>query len=69
VSEIVRPDDLGTLWRRLERRVGTLERRPFRLPLVAGSPADVADGDMWIDTSTNVLKVRINGVTKSVTVT
>jgi len=46
-----------------------LERRPFRLPLVAGSPADVADGDMWIDTSTNVLKVRINGVTKSVTVT
>lgn len=37
------------------------------VPQVA--PSGPIDGDMWVETGTNALKVRINGVTKTVTVT
>lgn len=35
----------------------------------AGAPSSPQDGDMWVETGTNTLKVRINGVTKTVTLT
>jgi hypothetical protein len=37
------------------------------MPQVA--PSAPSDGDVWIDSATNQLKVRINGVTKTVTLT
>jgi hypothetical protein len=33
------------------------------------APSTPVDGDMWVETGTNTLKVRINGVTKTVTLT
>ncbi len=33
------------------------------------APSAPANGDMWVETGTNALKVRINGVTKTVTLT
>lgn len=33
------------------------------------APSSLSDGDMWIETGTNTFKVRINGVTKTVTIT
>lgn len=33
------------------------------------APSTPADGDVWIDSGTNTIKVRINGVTKTFTIT
>ena len=33
------------------------------------APSTLSNGDMWVETGTNTLKVRINGVTKTVTLT
>jgi hypothetical protein len=33
------------------------------------APSAPSDGDIWVETGTNTLKVRINGVTKTVTLT
>lgn len=33
------------------------------------APTTLSNGDMWVETGTNTLKVRINGVTKTVTLT
>jgi hypothetical protein len=37
--------------------------------LPQAAPSSPSNGDMWVETGTNTLKVRINGVTKTVTLT
>lgn len=39
------------------------------VPKYAGNVANLEDGVLWLDTTANELKVRINGVTRTVTVT
>ena len=41
----------------------------FVVPRVATDPSSPVDGQMWINTTSNQLKIRMNGVTKVVTVT
>lgn len=72
MSEYARPDDLGTIMRAVWARLDRLERTSrFRVPVVTDDPAadDLTDGDMWINSTDNALKVRKAGVTKTVTVT
>lgn len=40
----------------------------LRLVAVDADPVDLKDGDMWYRGDTDVLHVRVNGVTKAVTV-
>ncbi len=47
---------------------GNSNRGAIRM-LPQPGPAAPVDGDMWVETVTNTLKVRINGVTKTVTLT
>lgn len=70
MSDYARHDDLGTVLRTFTSRVERLERsRSFQIPTVVTDPADLEDGDVWINTTSGTLKVRIGGVTKTVTVT
>lgn len=41
----------------------------FQLPRYAGNPSSPQDGDMWLDTTNNQVKVRVNGVVKIVNLT
>lgn len=41
----------------------------FQLPRYAGNPSSIQDGDMWLDTTNNQVKVRVNGVVKIVNLT
>jgi hypothetical protein len=36
---------------------------------IASDPVSPVEGEIWINTTSNTLKVRINGVTKTVTLT
>jgi hypothetical protein len=70
MASINLPNSLTLLFEELHKRVRKLEQ-PNSTPVISytGTPTDVLNGDMWIDNSTNTLKVRINGVTRTVTVT
>jgi len=48
--------------------IGNATRAPLQI-LPSSAPSAPANGDVWIDASSNMLKVRINGVTKTVTLT
>lgn len=48
--------------------IGNATRAPLRVTPQA-APSSLSNGDMWVDTGDNTLKIRINGVTKTVTVT
>lgn len=64
------PETLGTMIRALEARLRRLEQgQRFQLPILSGAPANPRDGDAWIDSTTNTVKVRVNGVTKTFTIT
>lgn len=70
MSAYNRPDDLGTVIRTVGDRLDRLERsRRFTVPVVAADPTDVDDGDMWVNSTSGLLKVRVGGVTKTVTLT
>jgi hypothetical protein len=47
---------------------GGANRGAIQLPAKA-APSAPQDGDIWVESGTNALKVRINGVTKTVTLT
>jgi len=70
MASINLPNDLTLMFEEINRRIRKLEQ-PNTTPVMSytGTPANVRNGDMWIDKNTNTLKVRINGVTKTVTVT
>lgn len=64
----------------LESRIEALERnltiKKITIPSdgylvikkVSSDPSSPVDGELWLNTTTNLFKVRINGVTKTVTV-
>lgn len=55
-----------TVW--LQIAAGTTARAQINLP-VSAAPTAPVDGDIWREDNTNTgLKIRINGVTKTVTV-
>jgi len=64
------PNNLTLMFEEINKRVRKLEQ-PSNTPVITyvGTPTNVRNGDMWIDNTTNTLKVRINGVTRTVTVT
>jgi urease accessory protein UreE len=64
------PNSLTLMFEELNKRIRKLEQ-PNNTPVISytGTPTNVRDGDVWIDSSTNTLKVRINGVTRTVTIT
>lgn len=64
------PNNLTSMFEEINRRIRKIEQ-PNNTPIIsyAGTPSNVRNGDLWIDTTTNTFKVRINGVTRTVTVT
>jgi len=39
----------------------------LRLAPLTAAPADLEDGDVWYDATSDTLKCRLNGVTKTIT--
>lgn len=68
--EVLFPDTAGRDLRRLEQRVALLENaRRSAIAVIAADPTNPRNGDVWLRTSDNTYRVRINGVTRTVTVT
>lgn len=40
----------------------------LRVPKYTSDPSSPADGEIWVNTTSNTLKVRLGGVTRTVTV-
>ena len=55
--------------RRQVRALKTNQNRVFVVPGYTADPASPVEGQMWRNTTTDILKIRLNGVTRSVTVT
>lgn len=69
MSKVLLPDTLGILFDRIGERLGLLESaRRSQIAVVPSDPANPVDGDMWLRTSDNTVHVRVNGVTKTVTI-
>lgn len=47
---------------------GNATKSPLNL-VPQGAPSSLADGDIWVETGSNTVKIRVNGVTKTVTLT
>ena len=70
MAEVLYPDTLGRDLQRLEQRVALLENsQRSAVAVVAADPVNPRNGDVWLRTSDNTYRVRINGVTRTVTVT
>lgn len=70
MPKVLHPDTLGLMFDRILERLGLLESaRRSQVAVVPADPANPVDGDMWVRTSDNTLHVRVNGVTKTVTIT
>ncbi len=58
------------MFEEINKRIRKLEKpSSTSIAAYAGTPPSVHDGDMWIDTTTNTLKIQINSVVKTVTLT
>lgn len=57
-------ENLRILLKSLDDRLTKIEQsRFFRAPVISGSPRIPADGDTWIDSTTNRPNIRVNGNT------
>ena len=63
------PPDLYAMFRELNRRIELLERsNRFTAPNVPTDPTNPRAGDIWLNTTSNLLKaVDKNGVVKTIT--
>jgi hypothetical protein len=70
MSVINLPNNLTSMFEEINKRLRKLEKTSST-PVItyAGNPPNAMNGDMWIDTTTNTLKVRVNGVVRTVTIT
>lgn len=61
--------DLYLIFRELNRRIEVLEKSVrFTAPVVATDPANPRKGDIWVNSTTNLLKaIDKNGVVKTIT--
>jgi hypothetical protein len=70
MAVVNRPDNLADRFREIERRLRVLELSGrFKAPVYTADPASPQDGDIWINSTSGQLKVRIGGVTKVATLT
>ena len=70
MPRINRPDTLGGIIEELQARVAKLENSQRSSVAVVGTdPANARDGDKWVRTSDQTFRIRINGVTRTVTTT
>lgn len=70
MPRINRSDTLGGIIEELQSRISKLENaQRSAVAVVALDPANARDGDKWIRTADQTLRVQINGVVRTVTVT
>ena len=55
--------------RKIVEEMRTNQQNMFIIPKVTADPTTPVNGQMWQNTTSNTFKIRINGVTKTVTVT
>jgi hypothetical protein len=69
MSYVTLPPTLQAMFQDLQTRVLKLETTPrFSVPIVATDPTNPRNGDMWINSTTNTLKVRDSaGNTRTIT--
>ena len=68
MAKVLSPDTLGSEIRRLEQRIAVLENsQRSAVAVVAADPPNPRNGDTWVTGTT--FKIRIAGVTRTVTVT
>ena len=68
MAKVLSPDTLGSEIRRLEQRIAVLENsQRSAVAVVAADPANPRNGDKWVTGTT--FRIRIAGVTRTVTVT
>lgn len=51
------------------RNLKTNQNSTFFVPHYTADPASPTDNQMWVNDTSHTLKIRLNGVTKTVTVT
>lgn len=69
MSRIGLPTSLPSLIADLQRRVGAVERRAVLLPVLPSDPSSPAEGQVWVNQTTNALSVHYGGATRRVTLT
>jgi hypothetical protein len=69
MSYVTLPANLQAMFQDLQTRILKLETTPrFTVPIVATDPTNPRNGDMWINSTTNTLKVRDSvGATRTIT--
>jgi hypothetical protein len=62
------PASVQSLFGGLETRILKLEGARYSVPVVAADPTNVPNGFMWINSTTNLLKIKdATGATKTIT--
>jgi len=63
------PPTLNAMWATLSDRVSKLETaQRFTVPVVATDPTNTRNGDMWVNSTTNELKIKDStGATRVIT--
>lgn len=54
--------------KRLIEEMRSNQQKFFIIPQLAADPTTPAEGQIWQNTTTDLFKIRLNGVTKTVTV-
>jgi hypothetical protein len=63
------PNNLTSMFEDINKRLRKLEKTSNTSVYgSAGTPPSAKDGDLWIDTTTNTFKIKINGVVKTITI-
>ena len=63
------PPSLFDMWQKLTDRVTRLEQsQRFTVPVVDADPTNPRNGDMWLNSTTNTLKIKDStGTTRTIT--
>lgn len=56
-GRINRAPDIKDLYDALALRITQLENKRFQIPQVATDPTYIQNGDIWVNTTTNLLKI------------
>jgi hypothetical protein len=62
------PPSLLNMFQDIENRLLKLESARFTVPVVATDPTNPRNGDMWINSTSNTLKIKdATGATRTIT--
>lgn len=62
------PPSLLAMFQTIDNRLLKLESARFTVPVVATDPTNARNGDMWINSTSNVLKIKDStGTTRTIT--